>query len=209
MLYIGFRSTLTGVTVDLRHADLRTQGLSHDLFGRGFSLRSCAGRERIAGDRRYARGVRCSASGVQPAGPHGASGVRRFAAQIGECGSTLAASGSGCAGALDFGLNSKKGGAGRAASATWIKCKGAPKKTSGRSPSWSAPLRATSSGICYANSLPFSNLLKIGRYLRRSPVGNALGRERFTPGRKTSPLRTRRLWKKNRRDYFVACARLS
>ena len=64
--------------------------------------------------------------------------------------------------------------------AVCIKCKGAPKKTSGRSPSWSAPLRATSSIYLRASGMPFCKLNKIQEYTGRRVVGIALGRERFT-----------------------------
>ena len=63
---------------------------------------------------------------------------------------------------------------------SYIKCKGAPKKTSGRSPSWSAPLRATSSISLKAPGVPFCNSNKIQEHSGDRTVGIALGRERFT-----------------------------
>src|ERR1700722_8563746 len=60
------------------------------------------------------------------------------------------------------------------------KCKGAPKKTSGRSSSWSAPLRATSSDFTRAHDVPFCKLLKLGLYGCGGRVGIALEGERFT-----------------------------
>ena len=59
---------------------------------------------------------------------------------------------------------------------------GAPKKTSGRSPSWSAPLRATSSGSRISTWRALCNLLKIQARPATSFVGIALSRERFTSG---------------------------
>src|ERR1700688_1355034 len=60
------------------------------------------------------------------------------------------------------------------------KCKGAPKKTSGRSSSWSAPLRATSSGSTKAHDVPFCKLFKLGLYGCTGCVGIALEGARFT-----------------------------
>jgi|HubBroStandDraft_6_1064221.scaffolds.fasta_scaffold40720_3 hypothetical protein len=59
---------------------------------------------------------------------------------------------------------------------------GAPKKTSGRSPSWSAPLRATSSGTRISIWRAVCNLIKIQARPAPSFVGIALSRERFTSG---------------------------
>jgi hypothetical protein len=59
---------------------------------------------------------------------------------------------------------------------------GAPKKTSGRSPSWSAPLRATSSGTRISTWRAVCNLLKIQARPASYFVGIALSRERFTSG---------------------------
>jgi hypothetical protein len=64
--------------------------------------------------------------------------------------------------------------------AVCIECKGTPKKTSGRSPSWSAPLRATSSVLLKAPGVPFRNPNKIQGPTGARIVGIALGRERFT-----------------------------
>src|ERR1700693_6574215 len=57
---------------------------------------------------------------------------------------------------------------------------GAPKRTSGRSHPWSAPLRATSSVLCISTWRAVPNLLKMQdrRFVRF--VGIALPLERFT-----------------------------
>src|SRR6202035_739722 len=67
------------------------------------------------------------------------------------------------------------------------KCKGAPKKTSGRSSSWSAPLRATSSDVTNAHRVPFRKSLKTQKVSSDDVVGIALGWERFTPDARSAP----------------------
>jgi hypothetical protein len=60
---------------------------------------------------------------------------------------------------------------------------GAPKKTSGRSHPWNAPLRATSSGICISTRRAVRKLLKTQAWDFGGVVGIALRRERFTSAR--------------------------
>jgi hypothetical protein len=60
---------------------------------------------------------------------------------------------------------------------------GATKRTSGRSHSWCAPLRATSSGLSKAPGLPFRKLLKTQVVTFARLVGIARPRERFTSER--------------------------
>src|SRR6267154_1320718 len=83
------------------------------------------------------------------------------------------------------------------------KCKGAPKKTSGRSPSWSAPLRATSSISLKASRVPFCNSNKIQEHSGDRTVGIALGRERFTSTLEGKRHRAKGLWKTLARDFFL------
>ena len=69
---------------------------------------------------------------------------------------------------------------------------GAPKKTSGRSPSWNAPLRATSSTLSVSTWCAVSKLHKTQMRHTKEFVVIALMRERFTSGRRSKQRTGRR-----------------